>query len=63
MDIATIITLVQWAVEEEPKVQAALQDILTKKDPTVDDWNALKSKYAAMQYSTLVPNSEIPPGQ
>jgi len=54
---------VQWAVEEEPKVQAALQDILTKKDPTVDDWNALKAKYAAMQYSTLVPNSEIPPGQ
>ena len=61
MDIPTIISLIEFAIEEEPSVATALQEIFTKSDPTAADWQALRAKYAAMNYDKTVTNSQIPP--
>lgn len=61
MDVATIISIIEFAIEEEPTVATALQEIFTKSDPTSADWAALRAKYAAMDYDKTVTNSQIPP--
>lgn len=61
MDISTILTLVEFAIGEEPKVATALQEIFSKSNPTAADWQALRQKVSAMNYDTAVTNSQLPP--
>lgn len=61
INVETILTLVEFAIQEEPKVQAALTSIFSKANPTPADWQALRAQYAAMSYDATVTNSQIPP--
>lgn len=61
MEIATILALVKFAIDEEPAVQTSLQKIFSKPDPTESDWQAEIDATRAASYAKLVPNSQLPP--
>jgi len=61
MDIATILTLVEFAIEEEPKVVQSLKNVLSKPEPTSADWEAERAAVANMDYDKIVTNSQLPP--
>lgn len=60
MDLATILSLVQFAVSEEPAVQDMLVRLFSKGNPTPDQWQAMRDEIAAMSYEKLVPNTKLP---
>lgn len=60
MDIATILSLVQFAIANEPKVQDALVSIFSKPNPTAADWDAEKANWQK-KYEELVPDTKLPP--
>ena len=55
MDIATILSLVQFAIQEEPAIQTALTNVFTK-GAKPEDWQAEHDRIAALNFDTLVPN-------
>lgn len=59
MDIATILSLIEFAINEEPKVATAIKNVITKTDPTPADWQAERDAWAADDYNTLVPDSQL----
>ncbi len=61
MDAATILSLVEFAIKEEPLVEQSLRRIFTKSAPTADDWQTERDSIAAMSYRQLVPNTQLPP--
>lgn len=61
IDIATILQILSWAIEEEPKVAERIKSIFSKPDPTVADWDAEIAAARAESYGSLVPNSQLPP--
>jgi len=61
IDIATILQLVGFAIAEEPKVEQAIRNVLTKPNPTPDDWQAEGDAWRANTYNKLVPDSQLPP--
>ena len=63
MDPATILSLIAFAIQEEPAVQTALVNLFGQGAPTPAQWESVRAQVAAMNYSTLVPNSKIPAGQ
>jgi hypothetical protein len=61
MDTATILSLVQFCIQEEPKVAASLKNLFGKGDPTPADWDAEITATRALDFKTLVPDSQLPP--
>lgn len=61
--IALIVALIAEVVKDAPGVAAALSKILTKEARTPADWEALRLAILSEDYSSLVPQSQIPPGQ
>ena len=59
-DIGTILTMISWAIEEEPKVLAAIQNVLAKPNPTMTDWQTEGDAWRADTYAKLVPDSKLP---
>ena len=45
--IATILSLVETAINQEPAIAAALKDIFSKADPTPADWAAVRAAVLA----------------
>jgi hypothetical protein len=60
MDPITILSLVQFAINEEPAVEKALRNIFAKPEPTPADWQAEREAWKTT-YKDLVPNSQLPP--
>lgn len=58
--ISLIISLIEKAVEDEPKIAAALKSIFSKADPTPADWDALRDSILANDYTDYVPDSGLP---
>lgn len=59
--MATIISLVETAIAEEPAIAAALTNIFTKSAPTPADWQAERDAIMSETYKSLVPHSQLPP--
>lgn len=60
MDIPTILSLIEWLIGQEPKIQAALQSIFSNPNPTPKDWQLLRDSIAAETYEQLVPDTQLP---
>lgn len=58
--VPTILSLIEWAIGQEPAVAASLKNILSKPDPTPDDWAGERAKWA-QTYEQLVPDTKLPP--
>ena len=63
MDPATILSIVSFAISEEPAVASLIAELFHGTPPTSADWEAVRAKIASESYAALVPNSKIPPGQ
>jgi hypothetical protein len=61
MDIATILNMIKWAIDEEPKVADSLRNLFGKGDPTTADWDAELAATRAMDYDKIVTNTQLPP--
>lgn len=62
MDVTTILSLIQFAIQEEPKVAASLHNIFSKgPEPTPADWQAERDAVAKLKYEDLVPDTKLPP--
>lgn len=61
MDIATVLSLVEFAISEEPQVEASLRRVFSKPEPTPADWEAERVIVSAATYEGLVPNTKLPP--
>ena len=61
MEVSTILALVAFAIQEEPKVADSLKKLFAKGDPTPADWDAEIAETRAQTYGNLVPNSQLPP--
>jgi hypothetical protein len=59
MEIATALSIVQFIITEEPKVEQALRNIFAKKDPTPADWDGEKASWSK-KYEELVPDTKLP---
>jgi hypothetical protein len=59
MEIATALSVVQFIIGEEPKVEQALRNLFAKKDPTAADWDAEKAAWG-QKYEQLVPDTKLP---
>ena len=57
--IALIMGLVEMAIKYEPVIQKELSDILSKKDPTPEDWAALKARVLATPFESLAPDAKL----
>lgn len=58
--VPTILSLVEWAIQEEPAVAASLKNIFSKPDPTPADWAAERAQWQ-QSYRDLVPDTKLPP--
>lgn len=58
--IFAIIALVQEAITLEPELQAQLQTIFSKPNPTPEDWQALRLQVLGKSYADYVPASALP---
>ena len=56
--IALVIQLVELAIKEAPAIQAELQAIFSKPNPTPEDWAALKAKVLAQSFESLAPDAK-----
>lgn len=56
--IALIVGLVEELVKNEPAIAADLQAIFSKKNPTPEDWKALKNKIASASFESLAPDAK-----
>lgn len=64
MNAVTIITLIEEAIADEPKIEAALRAIFEKEEPTPADWDAARANVIALgSYKDEVPNSNLPPDE
>jgi hypothetical protein len=63
MDLDTILSLVEFSIQEEPAVQVMLTKLFSGGNPTPEQWEAVRADIASMSYAKLVPNSQIPSGQ
>jgi hypothetical protein len=63
MDIATILSLIEWSVEEEPRLADSIRKIFSKPKPTSADWQAERDTVKSMDYDKIVTNSQLPPEQ
>lgn len=55
------IFLIQQLITHEPEIAAEIKALLTKADPTDDEWKALHDKVIAKGYRDYVPASALPP--
>ena len=63
IDLGTILSLVQFAIQEEPAIADALKNIFTKADPTPADWDAERAAWIADSYGNLVRSTQLTPEQ
>jgi hypothetical protein len=61
IEAATILSLIEFAIKEEPQVEASLRKVFSKPNPTPEDWQAERDAIAAESYRKLVPNTNLPP--
>lgn len=54
------IFLIQQLIAHEPEIAAEIKALLTKSDPTDDEWKALHNKVIAKGYRDYVPASVLP---
>jgi hypothetical protein len=47
-------------IKAYPQIKADIQAILSKENPTPEDWNALHAKIASESYFKFVPGSALP---
>lgn len=59
--LSLIIFGVQQLIAHAPEIAAEISALLTKTEPTADDWKALHDKVAAKSYRDYVPASALPP--
>jgi hypothetical protein len=50
---------VQFLIKEVPIVEDEIRTLLAKKNPTPEDWTALRTRVAAASYEKLIPNSAL----
>lgn len=50
---------VQFLIKEVPIVESEIRTLLSKPNPTPQDWSDLRTRVAAATYETLVPNSAL----
>jgi hypothetical protein len=60
MDLPTILSLLQFAIQEEPAVADSLRNLFGKGNPVVADWDAEIARVQALNFKQLVPNSDLP---
>lgn len=53
-----IISFVELAIKEAPAIRAELQAILSKNNPTPDDWLNLKAKIQLQTFESLAPDAK-----
>jgi len=58
--ISVIIFAVQEAIKHAPGLVTDLRTILSKSEPTDEDWDELRKKVASKGYYDYVPASSIP---
>ena len=56
----TILSLVEQAILQEPKIEAALRAVFAKTEATPADWAAEKQALLGASYKDLVPHSKLP---
>ncbi len=54
--------VVEEAIKDAPELAADIQELLSKPNPTHDDWEALRAKWSK-SYRDYVPDSQLPPGE
>jgi hypothetical protein len=57
--LAAIVSLVEEAIIQEPKLVAEFKNIFGKSNPTTEDWNTLRDKVLSKNYSDYVPGTEL----
>lgn len=59
--ISLALFIIEEGIKHEPEIQAIIVSFFSKKDPTPEDWAALRAAVVAMNYRTLVPHTQLPP--
>ena len=66
MNVAAVnlaIFVIQEAIALEPELQAEIAKLLTKANPTEDDWANLRNSVANSSYRKFVPQTNLPDDQ
>jgi hypothetical protein len=50
---------VEYLVKEYPVVSAEIKTLMSKPNPTPEDWTALRNRVMAATYASLVPNAAL----
>lgn len=50
---------VEYLVKEYPVVSAEIKALMSKPNPTPEDWTAMRARAVAATYESLVPNSAL----
>jgi hypothetical protein len=61
IDAATVLSIIEFGIAQEPKVADSLKTLFGKGDPTPEDWDAERTRVSALTYENLVPDSQLPP--
>jgi len=59
--VVLVLSIVRQAIEQEPRIEAALRALFTKQSVTPEDFDAAIAHIRATTYAKLVPKSDIPP--
>lgn len=53
--------VLEAAIRAEPAVAAEIQNLLSKDNPTAEDWTTLRARIERKSYRDYVPASLLPP--